>query len=288
MSTIFINGLGLIGSSIARIIRKSAPDVRILGNDINKKNIDFLLKHNIINKSINFEEGSKQADVIILASPVNGIIEDIKRLSVLQLKSSVIVTDVGSSKVNIQKAAKQLEQKGITFIGGHPMAGSDTTGSKNGSIKMLSNHTYFLVNLNAKKSQVNILKSLLHVGNLKFKETSAEEHDQIVSTISHLPHLIIYALTLSIHNSLKDNCTTDITMGNGLLDSTRIAKSNPDVWSDILTSNSVNLLSQIDMFENKLAELKQLIINNKHNELHQIIINANKARNSWEDNVKKI
>ncbi|TMT01696.1 prephenate dehydrogenase [Apilactobacillus kunkeei] len=288
MTKIFINGLGLIGSSIARIIKKSEPDAIIMGNDINQKNCDYLLENKIINKSINFEDGSKQADVIILASPVNGIIEDIKRLSVLQLKSSAIVTDVGSSKVNIQKAAKQLDQKGITFIGGHPIAGSDITGSKNGSIKMLSNHTYFLVNLNAQNNQINILKSLLHVGNLKFKETSAEEHDQIVSAVSHLPHLISYALTLSINNSLKDNRTNDIIMGNGLLDSTRIAKSDPIVWSDILTSNSGNLLDQIDMFENKLSELKQLIINNRHTELHQIIVEANKTRNSWENNVKTI
>lgn len=286
MTKIFINGLGLIGSSIARIIKKSEPDAIIMGNDINQKNCDYLLEHKIINKSINFEDGSKQADVIILASPVNGIIEDIKRLSVLQLKSSVIVTDVGSSKVNIQKAAKQLDQKGITFIGGHPMAGSDITGSKNGSIKMLSNHTYFLVNLNAQNNQINILKSLLHVGNLKFKETSAEEHDQIVSAISHLPHLISYALTLSINNSLKDNCTNDIIMGNGLLDSTRIAKSDPIVWSDILTSNSGNLLDQIESFENQLGELKRIVIDKQPDELRKFIISANKTRKEWEKNNK--
>ncbi|KOY79808.1 prephenate dehydrogenase [Apilactobacillus kunkeei] len=286
MTTIFINGLGLIGSSIARIIRKSAPDARILGNDINQKNTNFLLENQIIDESINFENGSQQADVIILASPVNSIIEDIKKLGNLELKSSVIVTDVGSSKVNILQAANRLVDKGITFIGGHPMAGSHLTGSENGSIEMLANHTYFLVNNNGDDQQVNLIKELLKSGNLRFKEVSADKHDQIVSTISHLPHLITYALSLTVSDSLKNVYATDISMGNGLLDSTRIAKSNPDVWSDILTSNSDNLLEQIDAFEKQLAALKQTIIDKKPDELRQSIVDANDARNGWENKAK--
>ncbi|CAI2613326.1 Cyclohexadienyl dehydrogenase [Apilactobacillus kunkeei] len=286
MTTIFINGLGLIGSSIARIIRKSDPNAIILGNDINKQNCDYLLDNNIIDKYIEFEEGSKQADVIILASPVNSIIEDIKSLSEMKLKQSVIVTDVGSSKVNILKAANQLVNNGITFIGGHPMAGSHLTGSQNGSIEMLSNHTYFLVNHNGDMQQVDMIKHLLAAGNLRFKEVSAEKHDQIVSTISHLPHFIIYTLTLTVNDSLKDVYATDISMGNGLLDSTRIAKSNPDVWSDILTSNSSNLLHQIDEFEKQLESLKQTITDKNPEQLRQLIVDANDARNGWENNAK--
>ncbi|KOY76613.1 putative prephenate dehydrogenase [Apilactobacillus kunkeei] len=286
MTTIFINGLGLIGSSIARIIRKSAPDARIIGNDINKANIDFLLEHKIINEAINFEDGSHQADVIVLASPVNSIIEDIEKLSNLELKSSVIVTDVGSSKVNILQAANQLVDKGIAFIGGHPMAGSHLTGSENGSIEMLANNTYFLVNHNGSDRQVNMIKELLKSGQLRFKEVSADKHDQIVSTISHLPHLITYALTLTVNDSLKDIYATDINMGNGLLDSTRIAKSNPDVWSDILTSNSDNLLDQIDAFEKQLDTLKEAIIDKKPDKLRQYIVDANDTRNGWENNAK--
>ncbi|WP_203621974.1 prephenate dehydrogenase [Apilactobacillus nanyangensis] len=286
MTTIFINGLGLIGSSIARIIRKSDPNAIILGNDINKQNCDYLLDNNIIDKSIDFEEGSKQADVIILASPVNSIIEDIKSLSKMKLKQSVIVTDVGSSKVNILKAANQLVDNGITFIGGHPMAGSHLTGSQNGSIEMLSDHTYFLVNHNGDMQQVDMIKHLLSAGNLRFKEVSAEKHDQIVSTISHLPHFITYALTLTVNDSLKDVYANDISMGNGLLDSTRIAKSNPDVWSDILTSNSDNLLDQIDVFEKQLESLKQTITDKNPEQLRQLIVDANDARNGWENNAK--
>ncbi|MCT6859019.1 MAG: prephenate dehydrogenase/arogenate dehydrogenase family protein [Apilactobacillus sp.] len=286
MTTIFINGLGLIGSSIARIIRKSDPNAIILGNDINKRNCDYLLDNNIIDKSIEFEEGSKQADVIILASPVNSIIEDIKSLSEMKLKQSVIVTDVGSSKVNILKSANQLVDNGITFIGGHPMAGSHLTGSQNGSIEMLSDHTYFLVNHNGDMQQVDMIKHLLAAGNLRFKEVSAEKHDQIVSTISHLPHFITYALTLTVNDSLKDVYANDISMGNGLLDSTRIAKSNPDVWSDILTSNSDNFLDQIDVFEKQLESLKQTITDKKPEQLRQLIVDANDARNGWENNTK--
>ncbi|CAI2613988.1 Cyclohexadienyl dehydrogenase [Apilactobacillus kunkeei] len=286
MTTIFINGLGLIGSSIARIVRKSAPDARIIGNDINKANIDFLLEHKIINEAINFEDGSHQADVIVLASPVNSIIEDIEKLSNLELKSSVIVTDVGSSKVNILQAANQLVDKGIAFIGGHPMTGSHLTGSENGSIEMLANHTYFLVNHNGSDRQVNMIKELLKSGQLRFKEVSADKHDQIVSTISHLPHLITYALTLTVNDSLRDIYATDINMGNGLLDSTRIAKSNPDVWSDILTSNSDNLLDQIDAFEKQLDTLKEAIIDKKPDKLRQYIVDANDSRNGWENNAK--
>lgn len=166
------------------------------------------------------------------------------------------------------------------------MAGSHLTGSENGSIEMIANHTYFLVNHNDDNQQVDTIKNLLSAGNLRFKEVSAVEHDQIVSTISHLPHFITYALTLTVNNSLKEVSADDISMGNGLLDSTRIAKSNPEVWSDILTSNSDNLLNQIDAFEERLKEIKQTIIDNNPTELRQSIVDANDARNGWENNAK--
>ncbi|BDR59191.1 hypothetical protein XA3_16320 [Xylocopilactobacillus apicola] len=122
---ILIKGLGLIGSSLALAIKENHPAANIIGMDLNQDSLNYASRHGLVDEiSTDFLVVAPKADVIILACPVQTIIKDLAKLAELKLKPNVIVTDVGSTKDNIMVAALPLQQKGITFIGGHPMAGS--------------------------------------------------------------------------------------------------------------------------------------------------------------------
>ncbi|MBW1606308.1 prephenate dehydrogenase/arogenate dehydrogenase family protein [Lactobacillus sp. Sy-1] len=283
MPSVFINGLGLIGSSIARLIKVGHPDVTIIGNDANPKNAEYLLEHQIIDRQVPFNQASKQADVIILATPVNIIVESLKQLGSLDLKPNTFVTDVGSSKQKILSAANQFVKDGGHFIGGHPMAGSHLTGSENGSDKLLANHTYFLANLNASDDQVKLLKELLSAGNFNFQAVSSEQHDRIVSAISYLPHVVAFSLINTVGPELTELGVDPSVPAGGLLDTTRVAMSDPNVWTSILSSSSEDVVEQIEQFEVQLQQMKAAILNNDKQTVKLQIESAKHDRQEMED-----
>ena len=113
MATVFIKGLGLIGSSLVRAIRGTHPEVTIIASDLNDSSLDYALENKLVDQTTTDLTGVEQADFIILATPVSQIIEDINELAERKLKQNVIVTDVGSTKLTIMEAAAKLNQRGI-------------------------------------------------------------------------------------------------------------------------------------------------------------------------------
>ncbi|MHA8138169.1 prephenate dehydrogenase [Lactobacillaceae bacterium Scapto_B20] len=279
----FINGLGLIGASMARIIKAKDPSIQISAHDLNQANLDFMLDHQLIDASVDFETGAKEADLIILATPVKQIATSIAELVQLPLKPGVLVTDVGSNKERILAAAQPLMEHGIHFLGGHPMAGSHLSGSQYSNIEMLQNHTYFLVNGNASREDINQFEQLLAPGKLAFNELTATQHDQLVSATSHLPHLVAFTLINTIAPELDEMPIDPGIPSGGLLDTTRVAKADPDMWASIMTSEDADLLEQIDQFEHQLQVLKQAIQDHDTEVIEQKIKAANHERLALED-----
>ena len=127
---VFVIGLGLIGGSLAMAIRHAHEYAHIVGYDVNTKNVELAKFLGIIDYKVDtIEEGALDADLIILAVPVDQTEKIVVLLADMELKSQVIVTDVGSTKGTVVEAAKRLEERGVTFIGGHPMAGSHKSGA---------------------------------------------------------------------------------------------------------------------------------------------------------------
>ncbi|UQS86018.1 prephenate dehydrogenase (plasmid) [Nicoliella spurrieriana] len=283
MESVFINGLGLIGSSIARIIKATRPDVIVMGNDINPQNTAFMVEHHLLDQQTSFEAGSQKADCIILATPVDIIINSLEALKYLKLKPNALVTDVGSSKRMILNAADDFINSGGTFLGGHPMAGSHLTGSANGSVNMLADHTYFLVNGNATKNQVNQFKALLGSGEFNFQLVTPDQHDQIVSAISYLPHAIAFTLMNTISPELKALNVDPSVPAGGLLDTTRIAMSDSKMWTSIMNSSGDDLIQQIELFEKNLKALKTAIKRHDNDAMKRSITMAQRARQEMED-----
>lgn len=258
MTTVFIKGIGLIGSSIARAIRQAHPSVKILASDLNEDSLQYALDQRIIDKAANDLDGTQNADVIILATPVSQIIKDLNTLSRMQLKTGVIVTDVGSTKQTVMQASKVLTDHGVTFIGGHPMAGSHLTGAKAGKAGLFKGAYYFLILGRGRDDEraVHRLEDLLSGLQVKWKLVDAQRHDQIVAQISHVPHVIAATLMNQTQGTLGD----DLKLAAGGFKSvTRIAASDPTMWSAIMLNNQELIRKQLQDYITELQAVKKLI-----------------------------
>ncbi|GAP02509.1 prephenate dehydrogenase [Fructobacillus pseudoficulneus] len=283
MKSVFINGLGLIGATMAKIIKASNPDTIITAHDTNPNNIDYMVQEGIVDHGVDFATGAKQADLILLATPVSIICQSLADLTELKLKDGVLVTDVGSSKQPIMAAAHHLMDQGVHFLGGHPMAGSHLTGSQHSDVSRFINHSFFLVNGNASDSEITAYKDLLKTGQLSFSALTAAQHDQLVSATSHLPHLAAFALANTIIPEVDAMPINPGIPSGGLLDTTRVAKADPTMWTAIFTSESEELLEQLDHFEKQLNILKEAIQKQDGQTLQTELKAANQARLKLEE-----
>lgn len=259
---IFIAGLGLIGGSIALGVKKDHPEYELLGYDFYESNCQKALEIGLVDKvSTEFEIFAKQADIIFLAMPIQQIKNYIHKLSHLDLKDDVLVTDVGSTKSEVVQLADRLfEKTGTAFLGGHPMAGSHKSGPLAADSTLFENAYYILTpGKQTKKEHIENLKDVLSGLQAKFIEIDAFEHDAVTSQVSHFPHVIAASLMEQAgmygleHPRIKDFAA------GGFRDMTRIAESEPSMWTSILLSNKPAILNRIEDFKDRLTYVSELI-----------------------------
>lgn len=279
MTTVLIKGLGLIGSSIARAIRKEYPTVKIIAEDKNQDSLNFALRNHIIDQAGHNWSTVGRADFIILASPVSQIIADLHALSQLKLKAGVVVTDVGSTKQAVMNASQELQVKGVTFIGGHPMAGSHLTGARAGRSDLFSGAYYFLVG-DSQSEAVSHLEHLLAGLHVKWLSLTAEEHDLIVAQISHVPHVIAAALVNQTQAALTGLPGGMDLAAGGFKSVTRIAASDPTMWQAIMLSNQENISQQLGDYIDHLTRVKKDIDAGDGQALLKFFSSAQAARQS--------
>lgn len=283
MTTVLISGLGLIGSSIARIIKAGDSTVEIIGSDPDDESAQFLLDHQIIDQRYNFTQAASQADLIILAGPVSVILSQIDELAQLTLKDQVLVTDVGSTKQAVMTEAKRLTENGIAFLGGHPMAGSHLTGGQNGSVDLFSGSKYFLVTGSQTKQQLRDFEQILDMANVDWTEITAETHDKLVSELSHLPHVVAATLVNSIADSLVDDPVGLTAAAGGFKSTTRIAASDPNMWTAIMMSNSQVIAQELAAFQTALKHFEEAIQNQDEAAIYAAFEKAQQIRKSLDD-----
>ncbi len=204
---VFVVGLGLIGGSMALAIKKAHPNAVIIGYDVNENELKLARSLKVIDEiASSLEQGLRQADLIILATPVMQTEKILAEMPFSVLKENVIVTDVGSTKQRIVKHAKQLGKQGITFIGGHPMAGSHKSGVAAARAHLFENAFYVLTPTNDVAARdVERLKEWLKGTKAQFVVLSPEEHDRITGVISHFPHIIAASLVHQAQQYEKEN-----------------------------------------------------------------------------------
>lgn len=283
--TIVIDGLGLIGGSIALAIRQQWPEHNIIGVDINQQSLAYAKERGIITDGFTrLSACTEKADVIFLAAPVSIILAHMAQLARLQLKSGTIITDVGSTKKQILAKAALFADQGITFIGGHPMAGSHKTTIIASRADLFQSAYYFLISdtLTNQRTQkaADDLQTLLAGLNVKWQLISAVQHDQIVAQISHLPHILASGLVNMTQDEFSGSPLSLKLAAGGFRSLTRIASSDPEMWTDILDSNRQTLIQKIEQFSEQLQHVKEALLQSDRQALQDYFRRAKITRDS--------
>jgi prephenate dehydrogenase len=248
---IAIIGVGLIGGSIGLSARTKRLCPKIVGIGRRQVSLDKAIQKSAIDKgTLSMEEGIKDADLIIIATPVGRVKE--KMLQAFRYaKKGAIIIDVNSTKQDILDSANKRVRKEVYFVGTHPMAGSERSGISSSEADLF-NKTVCIITPD-KTTDSNALEKIKVFWQSLGAEVvlmPAKAHDIMVSRVSHLPHLLAYALCNTV--SGKELAIA----GSGFRDTTRIAKSSPEMWAEIFIQNKQSLLKSITIFEQNLRMLK--------------------------------
>jgi prephenate dehydrogenase len=257
---ILIVGLGLIGGSLALSLQKN-KDLMIIGYDIDSHVIRKAKKLGVIHEmAFHIKDAAKVADVIIFATPVNTTLQFMNEVQDWPLKEQVVLMDTGSTKKMIMEKAKKLRQLGITFIGGHPMAGSHKSGVEAAKAHLFENAYFMLTPLIGENETIILyLESLLSVTKGKVVRVSAEEHDHMTAVVSHFPHIVAASLVHQLSGENEQFPFTKQLAAGGFRDITRIASSNPIMWRDITVQNRLELIDQLEKWQYEMNNVKALL-----------------------------
>lgn len=262
VNRVFIIGMGLIGGSLALCIKKYHPNTIIIGYDIKQEEMKNAKKLGIVDEIVDqIQEGAMDADIIFISAPVMETEKIILELANISLKKNVIITDTGSTKNKIVSCASCLREKNITFIGGHPMAGSHKSGVFAAKSILFENAFYLLTpTKDVKDDQLEKLKSLLIGTKAKFLIMSAKEHDFLTGVISHFPHLIAASIVHQAEKSSHIQGLVPRLAAGGFRDITRIASSSPHMWRDILLHNKMVLVDLLDEWKKEMETVREFLI----------------------------
>jgi len=275
-----IIGCGLIGSSLARAIKKNGLSSKIVSSNrsdsVNKKVIELKIVDDSSPDTKKMADGS---DLIIIATPLSSYEDVISKIK-NSLKDGVILTDVGSVKENIINLIEKNIPESISWIPSHPIAGTEESGPEAGFSELFQNRWCILTpSKKAKEKDINLLQTFWEKVGSKVDIMQAKQHDYILSITSHIPHLIAYNIVNTSLNIQDEKESTIVKYSaGGLRDFTRIAASNPIMWRDIFIQNKKNTSKMVDKFIRNLEDLKKAIENEDGKKLEQIFTKTKKIR----------
>ncbi|MEG9297881.1 prephenate dehydrogenase [Mangrovibacillus sp. Mu-81] len=267
---VLIVGMGLIGGSLALCIKEEHQYASITGYDVNHNELRLAKTLGVIDEmALSLEQGAENADLIIISTPVTQTEKILKILHNTNLKSDVIVTDTGSTKECIMRASLPLISKGVTFIGGHPMAGSHKSGVSAAKKILFENAFYMLTPPESiHNDRVDTLKRWLSGTRAKFLVVHSDEHDELTGMISHFPHIIAASLVHRAKDSSGEHPYLKRLAAGGFRDITRIASSNPVMWKDITLQNSHVLLDILGKWKVEMEEVIGMIRENDSDKIY--------------------
>lgn len=249
-----IIGVGLIGGSIGLAMKKKRLARRIVGVTKHKQSLQKACKLGAIDQgSLNLRDAVRGSDLVILATPIRSIIRITKSI-VKYLDKGCILTDVGSTKGLVVKELEKILPKDIHFVGGHPLAGSEQRGVDSASADLFKDSFWIITRTKKTKPQALArTRDLLKALQANVLVISPNEHDKVVSEISHLPHILASCLVNSVRGKYLP------LAASGFKDATRVASSDPTIWEDICLTNRKMIIKAIEEFISNLSALKVLI-----------------------------
>jgi prephenate dehydrogenase len=238
-----IIGVGLIGGSLGMALRARRLATEVIGVARREETLVDAQRLGAIDRgTLSLVEGVRDADLVVLATPVRTIMEQLAAIGP-GLSPGCLVTDAGSTKADIVAAAVCLPET-VDFVGGHPMAGSDEAGVAAARADLFQGATWALTPADrSPEDAVTRLETLVRALGSNPLRLSASEHDAIVAVTSHLPHLLAAAIMNVVDAAAQSDVRVEAFAAGGLRSVTRIAQSNPDLWRDILLTNRQAILA---------------------------------------------
>lgn len=276
-STLFkrvtIVGVGLMGGSLGMALKKYKVAREVVGLSHRQASLMDALKVKAIDiAETDIQKGIRNSDLIVMATPVESIVKLLTSIAPY-VKRGAIVTDVGSAKTEIVEFAEKKLQQSNMFVGSHPLVGSEKKGVENSTAELFQGGRCILTpTQNTHRGALEKVKKMWTKVGAEVSIISCQEHDEILSYTSHLPHLLAFGLM----ETVPDNCLPYAS--SGLRDTTRIASSSAQLWNDICMSNAKNVVKALDQYVNNLAHLRQAIVDSDRKSLIEHFTKAQERR----------
>jgi prephenate dehydrogenase len=254
-----IVGVGLIGGSLALALKEAGASGRILGFDLDTHNLAQALQLGVIDHACSRAEELCTADLIFLATPVLAMPAALTTIAP-HLKAGAILTDGGSVKGAVIAALEPLLPPTLRYVPGHPISGTERSGAQAAFATLYRGKRCILTPTERTDPQaLALVTALWQTVGCEVMLMDAEKHDRILAAISHLPHMVAYALVNAVgaYDRYEENIL--LYSAGGFRDFTRIASSDPTMWRDIALTNREALLEMIERFEADLNKLKEAI-----------------------------
>jgi cyclohexadieny/prephenate dehydrogenase len=256
-----IIGIGLIGSSLARVLRRDSPETHIVACARRPETLEAARRLKIADETTdNPAVAARDADLVVVATPLSAYTAVAAAIAPA-LKDGAIVTDVGSVKEAAIRDLSPAIRKGMHLVPGHPVAGTEHSGPEAGFAEMFEDRWCILTPLpDADADAVAKVTALWRLAKMKVVQMPAEHHDRVLAVTSHLPHLIAYTI-VGTATALGDDLRSEVIKysAGGFRDFTRIAASDPVMWRDIFMNNREAVLDVLQRFSEDLTALQRAI-----------------------------
>jgi prephenate dehydrogenase len=275
LGTVAIVGVGLIGGSIGLALRQRGLAERVIG--IGRRQVSLRVARRVgavTNTTIDLDKGVAEAELVVVCTPVGRIVEHVRQAAE-HCPEGTLLTDAGSTKRSIVTALDVGLPRGCRFLGSHPLAGSEKTGAGHASAELFDGRVAIVTpTRNTRAEDFDLIEEFWKALGSVVIQMSAEEHDRALALTSHLPHAAAAALAATVPEKLFR------LAGTGMLDATRLAAGDPQLWKEILLLNRDNVLEALQQYGAKLAALHAAIRDGNEGELEKLLAAAKKTRDA--------
>ena len=281
MLNVAIIGLGLIGGSVALALRRAWPDANIIAFDRDESQLDLALRAGAIDEGAAHFAAIENADVVLVSVPVAQTAAVFTLLAPF-LGAKTVLTDVGSTKQSVIAAARaNLGAKVVQFVPGHPVAGREHAGFAAAASELFEGKNVVLTPLaeNA-PAAVEKIRLLWRACGANVVEMTADAHDAVFAAVSHLPHLLAFALVDEL--AQRPNAKSLFSFAaSGFRDFTRVASSSPEMWRDIALNNRAALVHEFDRYLAHAKQLRDAVAAGDGVAVEALMVHAREARSKW-------
>ena len=277
IGTLAVVGVGLLGGSVAKAARAGALARDIVGIGRDRARLEAALSDRAVDRvTVDLEEGVRDADFVVLGVPVLAMEALLPRVW-RAAPDGATLTDVGSTKAGIVRAAERLAaERSLAFLGSHPMAGSEQSGYGVARADLFRGATVILTPTDHSEPRtVKTVAAFWEAMGARVSTLDPETHDRVMAAISHLPHLVAYALAETVARFQPEALEF---AARGFKDTTRIAASEPAVWTEIFLANREALRANLEAFRQVLADLERAITLGSRETLHAALARIRAAR----------